>query len=272
MAIVISSKAEVHKNAVIGENTTIGPFAVIDENVKIGDGTTVSAHCHITGWTDLGKNNMVHSGAVIGREPQDLGYKNEKSFVNIGDNNVFREGVTVHRGTQENSQTIIGSNNLFMVYSHIGHNCIVHDNIIMVNHSALGGYVEVFDRAFISHASAVHQFSRIGRYAMIAPLSKVGKDIPPFMLASGSRTACVHALNIVGLRRANISAQDRNMIKTAYKVLYHSGYNTTQAVEKLSGDRELNLLPFILEIIQFIQSAKRGIASHFRGKQLEDKE
>jgi UDP-N-acetylglucosamine acyltransferase len=272
MAKDISPRAEVHKNAVIGENTTIMPFAVIDENVKIGDGTTIGAHCHITGWTDLGKNNIVHSGAIIGREPQDSGYKNEKSFVNIGDNNVFREGMTVHRGTQENSQTIIGSSNLFMVYSHVGHNCIVHDHIIMVNNSALAGYVEVFDRVFISHASAAHQFTRIGRYAMIAPLSKVGKDIPPFMLASGSRTASVHTLNVVGLRRADISVEDRKIIKAAYKVLYHSGWNTTQALEKLSEDKELNSHSLIQEMMQFIRAAKRGIAAHCRGNSSKDEE
>ncbi|MDD5065687.1 MAG: acyl-ACP--UDP-N-acetylglucosamine O-acyltransferase [bacterium] len=264
MPIEISSKVSVHKNAVIGKNVTIMPYTVIDENVKIGDNTVIGPNVYITGWTDIGENNKIHAGVVIGGEPQDVSYKNERSYVKIGENNVLREGVTIHRGTKAETSTFVGNNNLFMAYSHVAHNCVVKDNIIMVNLVALGGYVEVDEKAFLSYAVAVHQFCKVGKYVMVAPLSKIGKDVPPFMLVSGPETAVVRGLNVVGLRRAGISAPDREIIKKAYKLLYHSGLNTTQAVEAILAEQDLKDNPNVSELIRFIKSAKRGICSHHK--------
>jgi len=259
----ISNMASVDKNAVIGKNVTIGPFSVIEENVKIGDNTVIGPNVHITGWTDIGKNCEIHSGAVIGDKPQDVSYKGDKSFVIIGDNNIIRESATIHRGTQANSKTVIGNNNMFMAYSHVAHNCTVGDKVILVNSVSLGGYVEVDNNAFISAVSQVHQFCKIGKYVMVGPLTKVVKDIPPYLLVTGSEIAKVRGLNVVGLRRAGFSAEERELIKTAYKILYHSNLNTSQALEKMKDDKVLKESPTIKEFIEFIEKSDRGIAAHY---------
>ncbi|MBU1078826.1 MAG: acyl-ACP--UDP-N-acetylglucosamine O-acyltransferase [Spirochaetes bacterium] len=260
----ISTKAEVHKNAVIGKNVEIGPFSVIDENVKIGDNTLIGPNAHISGWTDIGKNNEIHHGAAIGDYPQDLSFKKEKSFLTIGDNNIIREFATFHRGTKPDSRTIVGNNNMFMVYSHVGHNSIVKDSVIMVNSSSLGGYVEVDSNTFISACAQIHQFCKIGRYVMVAPLTKVSKDVPPFMLLTGADTAVVRGLNVVALRRAEISQDDREVIKKAYKLLYHSDLNTSEAVKRIRSEPDLSSHKYIKEMLDFIQKSERGICGHYK--------
>ncbi len=260
----ISNRAYIHKNAVIGKNVTIAPFAVIEENVRIGDNTVIGPNVHITGWTDIGKNCEIHSGAVIGDAPQDYNYKGDKSYTIIGDNNIIRECVTIHRGTEPESKTIIGNNNMFMAYSHIAHNCIVKDNIVLVNQVSLAGYVTVDNNAFISAVVQIHQFCKIGKYVMIGAISKVVKDIPPYMLAGGSEVATIRGLNSIGLRRAGFSPDERELIKKAYKILYHSGLNVSQALEAIDKDEELKDNELIKEIVEFIKSSKRGIAAHFK--------
>ena len=260
----ISQKADVHKKAILGKNIVVDPFTVIEENVKIGDNTKIGPCVYISGRTDIGKNNMIHHGASIGDWPQDTAYKGDKSFVCIGDNNSIREFVSIHRGTKPKSKTIIGSNNMFMVYSHVGHNCIVKDNIIIVNSSSLGGYVEVDNNVFFSAASEVHQFCKIGKYVMVAPLTKVGKDAPPYMLVIGADTAVVRSLNVVGLRRADISSSDREIIKQAYKILYHKGLSVTSAVEEIKKAPVLNDNAYIIELLDFIHNSSRGICGHYR--------
>ncbi len=261
---LISNQAVVHKNAVIGKNVKIWPFAVIDENVKIGDNTEIYPNAHITGWTDIGKNNKILNGAVLGGEPQDFHYKGEKSFLIVGDNNIIHEYVTIHRGTEANSKTIIGNNNMFMAYSHCGHNVIVHNNVIIVNNTALGGYVEVFDNAFISSASPVHQFCKIGKLAMISFLSGIAKDVPPFMTVKGSNPALVRGLNVVGMRRYGISQDDRELIKQAYKILYRENLNTKQAIEKIETVEELKNNTYVRELVEFVKNSSRGICGHFK--------
>ena len=260
----IGPKAEIHKKAVIGKNVTIGHFSVIEENVKIGDNTEIGPGVHITGWTDIGKNNKIHHGVSIGDWPQDISYKGDKSFVFIGDNNTIREFGTIHRGTKPESRTVIGNNNMFMVYLHVGHNCIVKDNIIIVNSSSLGGYVEVDDNVFISAVCQVHQFCRIGRYAMIGPITKIAKDVPPYMLVVGPEVGKVRGLNVVGLKRAGISAEDREKIKQAYRILYHGDLNTSDAVEKIENEPELQSNSYIIELVDFIKNSSRGICDHYK--------
>ncbi len=259
----IAIKADVHKKAVIGKNVAIGHYSVIEENVKIGDNTIIGPNVHITGWTDIGKNNKIHHGVAIGDEPQDLGYNKERSFVIIGNNNIIRELVTIHRGTAPESKTVINNNNMFMVYSHIGHNSVVKNNVIMVNLTSLGGYVEVDDNVFISASVQIHQFCKIGKLVMVAPLTKIAKDVPPFMLVIGADTAVVRGLNVVGLRRANISPEDRETIKKAYKFMYHSNLNITDAVKKIKGSN-INSNQYVKEILKFIDYSKRGICGHYK--------
>jgi UDP-N-acetylglucosamine acyltransferase len=260
----ISSKAEIHKNAIIGNNVSIGAFTVIGENVSIGDDTVIDSNAHISGWTDIGKKNRIHHGASIGDEPQDLSYKGEKSFVEIGDNNIFREFTSIHRGTEKGTKTIIQNDCLFMVYSHVGHNSVVKDKVIMVNSTSLGGFVTVEDSVFISAIASVHQFCKIGRYVMVAPNTKVGKDVPPFMMVSEPTTSVIRGMNIVGLRRAGINNEDRDKIKQAYKTLYHEGLSVKNAVQAMKDNPELNSNPFVLELIEFIENSERGICAHYR--------
>ncbi len=260
----MSPKAEIHKKAVIGKNVNIGPFTVIEENIKIGDNTVIGPGVHLKGWTDIGKNNNIYQNASIGDWPQDTSYKGDKSYVYVGDGNFIREFVSIHRGTKKESKTVVGNNNMFMTYSHVGHNCIVKDNIIMVNSSSLGGYVEVDNNVFISAGSQVHQFCKIGKYSMVAPLTKVGKDVPPYMLVMGADTAVVRGLNVVALRRADISPDDREIIKQAYKLVYHTGLSIPSAVEKIEKDSVLNSNPYIKELLDFISNSERGICGHYK--------
>jgi len=264
MSKKISPKAEVSLDAVIGEDVVIGPFTVIEENVKIGDGTIIGPNVHIRSYTDIGKNCEIHSGAVIGDYPQDYNFKKDRSFTIIGDRNIIREFVTIHRGTEKDSKTIIGNDNMFMVSSHIGHNCVVGNNVVLVNHVSLGGYVTVMDRAFLSAVVQVHQFCRIGKYVMIGALSKVVMDIPHYMLAEGDEVATIRGLNIVGLRRAGFTPQQRELIKKAYKIIYHSGLNFSDALAKIKSDKELIENDIIKELVNFFENSKRGIARHYK--------
>ncbi len=261
---LISNNAFIHKNAVIGKNVKIAPNVVIDENVKIDDNCEIYPNVHITGWTDIGENNKILNGAVLGGEPQDFHYKGERSYVQIGNNNIIHEYVTIHRGTEPESKTIIGNNNMFMAYSHCGHNVIVHNNVIIVNNTALGGYVEVFDNAFISSMVPVHQFCKIGKLAMIGMSSSINKDVPPFMIVRGADGAKVYSMNVVGMRRYGISQDDRNKIKQAYMLLYREGLNIKQAIEAIVADEELNENKYIIELITFIRNSGRGICDHVK--------
>ncbi len=258
----IHKYACIGENVIIGENVEIGPFTYIDGYVKIGDNTKIGSNVYITGWTDIGKNNEIHTGSVIGNTPQDVKFKNEKSFVIIGDNNIIREYVTIHRGTGENTKTIIGNNNMLMAYTHVAHNCEIKNNVVIVNQAALAGHVIVYNNAFISAVCQIHQFVRIGSYAMCGASTRISKDVPPFMLVVGQDTAKVYGLNVIGLRRGGFSPEEREIIKKAYNILYHSNLNVSQAVKKLEEDSELNKNKHVKELIEFIKNSKRGICAH----------
>lgn len=246
--------AIVSKKAEISKDVEIGPYVIIEDDVKISSGTKIGAVSYIFSGTTIGEDCRIYNNVILGGEPQDLAYKGDKSFLKIGDRNVFREYVTVHRGTKRGSSTIIGNDNYFMALSHIAHNCRIHNNIIICNNSLLGGYVEVEDRAFISGGCSVHQFAKIGTLAMVAGHTKTTKDIPPFMLVNGEDT--VESYNIVGLKRANIPPAIRTQIKEAYRILYLSGFNTTNAVKRIEKQFKSDE---IKHLIQFIKTSKRGI-------------
>jgi UDP-N-acetylglucosamine acyltransferase len=241
----------------IGTDVTVGPYAVIEGHTTIGNGSEIKARAHITGYTEIGEGNIIHMGAVIGHEPQDIAFKSERSYLKIGNNNVFREGSYIHRGTKPESATVIGNNNYFMAYSHAGHNCLIGNNNIFVCNALLAGYVEVGNNAFLSGNVVVHQFCRIGSFAIISGLSAVNKDIPPFMTAGG-RPAMVTGLNSVGLRRGGFSADQRSAIKEAFRILFRNGYGTKKALEEL---QKLPETAEVNEIISFVNSSARGICA-----------
>lgn len=234
----------------------IHPTAVIEEGATIGPGCVIGPHAVIYKHVTLGANCRVHAGAVLGDTPQDLAFKEAPSFVRIGEGTVIREHVTIHRGTKEGTETVVGSGCYLMANSHLAHNCRLGNQVILANGVLLAGYVEVGDRAFLSGNVIVHQYTRIGRVAMISGGAGIGKDIPPFCLAPGITRNIVAGLNVVGMRRAGLGPAERGEVKEAIRVLYRSGLNVKQALEKL---REAFAAGPGREIADFVASSKRGI-------------
>lgn len=249
----IHPTAVVHQTAKIDPSAKIGPCAVIGEDVVIGAGTTVGAHA-VVEFATLGKNNRLHPGCYVGTAPQDLKYAGERTRLVMGDNNTVRECVTLNRGTTASGETRIGSNCLFMAYSHVAHDCRVGNNVIVVNSVALAGHVDVGDFAVLGGLAAIHQFVRIGRFAMLGGGSMVGQDVLPFCTTQGDR-AKLRGLNTLGLRRAGLPRESIAAIKDAYKTLFLSGLTQEQALEKLKPSP----IAEVQELVRFIEGAKRGI-------------
>lgn len=259
---VIHETAIVHPNSELGSGVEIGPFCVIGPNVKIGDGTRIEAHVVIESWTTIGKDCRICTGAVLGGQPQDKKFKNERSYLLIGDRNIIREYVTIHRATGEDNATVIGDDNMLMAYCHVGHNCTLGNGIMMANTVGISGHVIVEDKAVFGGMVGVHQFVRIGKLAMLGGYSKVVQDIPPFMMADG-RPMKVYDLNVVGLRRNGVPAKVRTELKQACKLLYRSNLNLSQAIETIENDIEQSEERDYL--LQFVKDIKFGCA----GRQLE---
>jgi len=243
------------KNVVLGPETVIEPYAVIEDDVKLGAGNRIRQGVRICTGTTIGSHNDIHMHAVIGHIPQDLAFKPEPTFTVIGDHNQIREFVTIHRGTKPGSATVIGHHNFIMAYCHLAHNVRLGNKIIMVNNASLTGYCEVDDNAFLSGMTGFHQFTRIGRLALVSALSAVNKDIPPFMICGG-RPGMILGMNVVGMRRAGIAAPVRDEIKKAYKLLYRAGLNTSQALETIRAELHS---PEVKHLVEFIETSKRGI-------------
>jgi len=255
----------IHKTAIVGEgvkmgrNVTIGPYAIIDGNVTLGDNVIIGAHCVLEGHTIIGSGCQLHTGAVIGSPPQDRKHqKKDKVFLTIGANNVFREYVTVNPGTIEGGGTTkIGDNNLFMACCHVAHDCQIGNDCVLANYVGLSGHVTIEDRAVIGGLSGVHQYTRIGYLSMIGGCSKINQDVPPYSLVDGN-PATLRGLNIVGLKRAVVPSANQRDLRKAFKILFNSGLNRTNAVSQVQA--ELNGLPEIHRVIEFIQISKRGIS------------
>ncbi len=253
----VHDTAIVYPGAKLGRNVEVGPYSIIGPNVEIKDNTTIGPHVVIDGWTTIGNNNKIFNGASIGLEPQDLKYHGEKSFLFIGDNNTIREYVTINRGTEGGGgETRIGNNNMLMAYCHIAHDCQLSNYIIMSNAANLAGHVIVEDHAVIAGLTGVHQFVRIGKMAMVGAHTKVVKDVPPYIIVDG-HPARVAGINVVGLRRNGLSPEVRQEIKRAYKILYRSELNISQAIDKM--DQELVTSPEIEHFLRFLRNATRGI-------------
>lgn len=258
----------IHPSALIGQNVKFGEgnridaHVIIEDNVVIGSHNTIRAGAYIAGGTEIKDSNDIHMHAVIGHIPQDISFKNEPAYTRIGSHNQIREFATIHRGTKPGSSTVIGDHNFIMAYCHIAHNCVLGNRIIMVNQASLTGHCEVGDNAFLSGMTGFHQFSKIGRLALVSALSAVNKDIPPFMICGG-RPGVILGMNVVGMRRAGIAAAARDEIKKAYKLLYRSGLNTSQALEAIKSSL---ISAEVGELINFIENSKRGICDASTGE------
>jgi len=243
-------------SAKIASNVVIDPFVTIDKDVEIGEGTHICSNVTIYAGSRIGKNCTIFPGAVIGAVPQDLKFNGEYTLAIIGDHTTIRECVTVHRGTASKGKTLVGSDCLIMAYCHVAHDCKVGDHVIMSNATQLAGEVEVDDWAIIGGGTLVHQFSHIGKHVMIQGGSKINKDVPPFVMAA-REPICFCGINSVGLRRRNFNNEQIRVIQDAYRVIFQSGLNITQAIEKVCD--EVPSSPEVDEILLFIRNSPRGI-------------
>lgn len=253
----IHPQAIVSKKAKLADDIYVGPYTIIGDNVRIGPGCKIGAYCVIEGNTTVGRHCEVFTGAVIGSRPQDLKYKGEKSFLEIGDNNIIREYCTFNPGTEENSKTIVGNHNLFMAYSHIAHDCIIGNNCIIANNGTLAGHVTIEDNAVVGGLVAIHQFVRVGTLSIIGGCSKVVQDIPPYSTCDG-HPARIYGLNLVGLRRHGVSGDSIKQLNHAFKILFYSELTIKHALEKLEEEIQITNNE-VLNLINFIKNTKRGI-------------
>lgn len=254
---MIHPTALIHAGAQLGEGCSVGAYAVIDAHVTLGPACAVGPGVHLTGHTTVGARNRFHAGAVIGDAPQDLKYAGQPTRLVVGDDNVFREHVTIHRSNRLDEDTVIGHGNLFMAGSHVGHNCRLGNQNVIANGALLAGHVMLSDRAFISGNCLVHQFCRIGRLAMMQGGSGISKDLPPFCIVRGNNRLC--GLNIVGLRRAGVTASDRLSLKQAYRRVFRSDDSFQAGLA--AARAEFATVTVAQEFLAFITTSHRGICA-----------
>ncbi len=252
----IHPTAIVDPAAEIDETAEVGPYSIIQGPVRIGAGTRLLSHVHVLGRTTVGENCVIHMGAVIGNEAQDLTFGGNSAGLVVGDRNIFRENVTIHRSTHEEEPTRIGNDCLLMAGSHVGHDSIVGNRVIIANNSMLAGHVHIYDSANISGGCAVHQFTRVGRLAMLRGLAGVSKDVPPFMIAWSINR--ISSPNVVGMRRASFSREARHEIRAAYKILFRQRSSMDRAVKRVQA---MGFGPEVEELVSFIEESKRGVCS-----------
>lgn len=252
----ISPNAFVHPDAKIGNNVIIEAFAYIDSNTEVGDGTYIMSGANIRYGARIGKNCTVFPGAVVAGIPQDLKFKGEDSLAVIGNNTTIRECVTISRGTSSKGTTIVGDDCLLMAYSHVAHDCVIKNHVILGNSTQLAGEVVVEDYAILSGGTLVHQFTHVGEHVMVQGGTRLGKDIPPFIIA-GREPVSYAGINLVGLRRRGYNNEQINQIQEAYRLIYQSGYNFSDAIAKIEQD--FTKTPEISLIVNFVKSSSRGI-------------
>jgi len=257
----IHPTAIVSKNAQLPSDIEVGPYSIIGDNVKIGEGTKIDAFCVIEGNTTIGKRCKIFTGAVLGSIPQDLKYKGEKSFLEIGDDNIIREYCTFNPGTGEGGKTVVGNGNLFMAYSHVAHDCVIGNKCIIANVGTLAGHVTIEDQAVIGGLVAIHQFVRVGRLSIIGGCSKVVQDVPPFSTCDG-HPARVYGLNLVGLKRANIDSSIIKELSYCFKIIFNSGLSMKNALREIESKK--NLPSEVVYLIDFIKKSSRGVCRGIR--------
>lgn len=239
MKTIIHPTAVIHPNAELHPTVQVGAYAVIGGSVKVGPETVIAPHVVIDGLTEIGAGNQIYPGAVIGLEPQDLKYVGEPTWVKIGDNNSIREYVTINRATGAGQATVIGNGNLLMAYVHVGHNCVLEDSVVIANSVALAGHVHIESRARLSGVLGVHQFVHIGRHAMVGGMTRIDRDVPPYMTVEGNPSR-IRTLNLIGLKRSGFSTDELQLLKKAFRSLYRSELTFKDALEQLEllGDTE----------------------------------
>lgn len=257
----IDKTAIISKKAELGENVSVGPYTVINDSVSIGSGAKIGSHCFIDGNTTIGKGCEIFTGAVVGSRPQDLKYKGEKVFLEIGDNNIIREYCTLNPGTEDGGKTIVGSGNLLMAYSHIAHDCRVGNNCVFANNATLAGHVTIEDMVVIGGLVAIHQFVRVGSLSITGGCSKVVQDIPPYSTCDG-HPAAVYGLNLVGLRRHKVLRESIKELDRAYKILFNSGFTTKHSLEELEKAHAKSAE--VKYLINFVRGSERGISKSCR--------
>lgn len=255
-AAMIHPTAIIHPGAELDATVEVGAYVVVDGHVRVGPDCRIGPHCYLTGHTTIGKGNQFHAGCVIGDAPQDLKYRDDPTRLRIGDENVFREHVTVHRSNKLTEDTVVGSHNFLMANSHVGHNSHLGDHIIIANGTLLGGHVCVADRAFLSGNCLLHQFVRVGTLALMQGGASISKDLPPYTIARGQNH--ISGLNTIGLRRAGISSADRLKLRRAYHALFRSGRPLHEGLENVR--RDLGCEP-VRVLAAFVESAKRGVCA-----------
>lgn len=251
----VAPTARVHPDAIVGAGTRIGEYCVVEANVTIGRDCLLEPYVYIKPWTTLGNNNEISAGTALGTDPLDKGFTGERSYLEIGNNNKIREHYTISRGTKPESYTRIGNGNYIMTSGHIAHNCTVGDNVVVASCALVAGYVEIEDQAFLSGGVVVHQFSKIGRLAMIGGNTRVNSDCPPFFLYSDFN-AGAKGLNIVGLKRAAFNLEQIQILKKAYRILYRSGLNLEEALDRIDAELPSD---HTRHLTAFIRGSKRGI-------------
>jgi UDP-N-acetylglucosamine acyltransferase len=252
----IHATAVVDSGAEIGSGTIIGPYSIVGPGVVLGPACWLQHHVTLTGPMRAGGNNRFYAYCSIGQQTQDLKYKGEPTYLEIGDGNTFREFVTVNRSTTSEGKTVLGNGGNYLAYSHVGHDCSVGNDVIFSNNGTLAGHVEVGDNAIMGGLTAVHQFCRIGRFAITGGCSKIVQDVPPFMIADGN-PAKIRGVNLVGLERNGFSAEKVKLIKKAFRLIYRSKFNTRQALKAIG--KELPPDEDVQQIVDFIEKTQRGI-------------
>ena len=257
MSALIHPSACIAPTAKLGENVSVGPCALIEDDTVIGDNCQIHAFASVKQYTRMGKGNIIHSYAMVGGVPQDLKFAGEASCLEIGDNNSIREFSTLHRGTEGGGGvTRIGNGNLLMSYTHVAHDCQVGNGVVMSNNATLGGHVTVQDCAILGGLCAVHQFSRIGRYAFVGGMTGIAQDLPPYMLAVGDR-AGIHGPNIVGLRRLRVPSSTVTAMRAAFRIIWLSGIPRKDALAQVEQD--YTGIPQVQELVDFVRESPRGV-------------
>lgn len=251
----IAPTARVHPDAIVGPGVVIGEYAIVEQDVTVGARTCLEPYVYVKRWTTLGENNVISAATVLGTDPLDKNFTGARSYLRIGNGNIIREHYTISRGTFAESETVIGDGNFIMTSGHIAHNCKIGDRTVIASCSLVAGYVEIENEAFVSGGVGIHQYSRIGRLAMIGGNSGVNTDVPPFLLCNGDRLVA-KGLNLVGLRRAGFLRADVQALKTAYRILYRTGLKLEEALRRIEAEVPT---AHTRHLVEFIRGSKRGI-------------
>ncbi|HJO92426.1 MAG TPA: acyl-ACP--UDP-N-acetylglucosamine O-acyltransferase [Victivallales bacterium] len=254
--------ARIHKTAIVSEKAVlasdveIGPYCIVEDNVEIGAGTKLLKHCCVSGNTIIGENNIIYPFVSLGTEPQDYSFTNQKAYLKIGNGNKFREGFTANIGSSDGAATTIGNDGFFMANSHVAHDCVVGNNIVLGNCSGFAGHSHIGNNVIIAPLAGIHQFVKVGRFVIMSGGSVTSLDVPPFMIADG-RNGAIKSINLIGLKRNGFSKEAIKAIRDVYKIFYRGGLNATNGLNKIK--EEIEPLPEVLEFIEFVESSKRGV-------------